>query len=171
MASMKRRASGPLRYTEHGLTYVVALLLAGGDRVEAAQAAVDGSKAVTAVLHQQSRAITKRDASEVWIPAAETMALLSWFWFVIVAAAAVLALVFVPSNPDPSILVPIALVLAFPSAMFVSRQVCYQVIRRILRSENLSRSALLWIRRWHSAPAVCALATVMWAVWMFTFSG
>ncbi|WRZ93015.1 hypothetical protein OHB54_30580 [Streptomyces sp. NBC_01007] len=157
-----------LRVCETRMAALVFLVFARGDRQEAAAAAAEGDRAVTDLLRARPGKIRRKAAQGVWDPAADTLGFRSWLWFVIAALLGVVPALVAPGSTTAERYARIAfsLVVAVPSALFVSRQSGHVLVQRALRAETAGRRSLVWIGRWLGEGAVLVLTLGMWVLWM-----
>jgi hypothetical protein len=164
--------NGILHACDTRLTFLAFLILSRGDRKEAESAAADADEAVREVLREKPGKIQKKTENTVWIPALEALGLRSWLWFVLAAVAGVVEVLVVPQSltRNPFVWILQAFAPAFPSALFVSRQMSHLVARRALQIGAAEPRSIRWIARWHNGAAVLALTVSAWGAWMTVFA-
>jgi hypothetical protein len=172
MAAVNKQRHGIAHAADTRLTYLAFLVLSKGDRKEAASAAADADKAVSELLREKPGKIQRHTGNTVWIPAVDALGLCSWLWLVVAAVVAVVILLAVPRSLTNNSFVWIlqALTPAFPSALFVSRQMSHLVARRTLQAGTAQLTSIRRLVRWQSDAVVLALTVCAWGAWMTVFA-
>ncbi|MET7737760.1 hypothetical protein ABZT02_41665 [Streptomyces sp. NPDC005402] len=168
MAAVTKNHKSMLRSVETRLTTLIFLILARGDRQEAAIAAAEADQAVAELFELRPGKIRRKAENNVWGPASDVLGFRSWLWFVVAALVGVgcLLLGTGDSTAERYVRIALSLVVAVPSALFLSRQLSHILTRRALRTGNAEQRTLLWISRWLGESAVLILTLGMWGIWI-----
>jgi hypothetical protein len=168
MVAVTKSSERILRASATRLTTWAYLVLERGNRREAAIAATEADEAVADLLKLQPGKIPRKAENGVWSPASDVLAFRSWLWFVVAVLLAVVSLLLVPgaSAAERYVRIALSLVVAVPSALFLSRQLSHILTRRALRTGSAEQRTLLWISRWPSESAVLILTLGMWGLWI-----
>jgi hypothetical protein len=168
MAAVTKNHRSMLRSVETRLTALIFLVLAHGDRQEAAIAATEADQALAKLLELRPGKIRRKAENNVWGPASDVLGFRSWLWFVVAALVGVgcLLLGTGDSTAERYVRIALSLVIAVPSALFLSRQLGHILTRRALRTGNAEQRTLLWISRWLAESAVLILTLGMWGIWI-----
>ena len=162
VTSGRRGFAGSL---DRWLLFLVSLAVARGDRSEAEAETAAGVRSIDAVLTDRPGSVRRKQENENWSPALYLMGMLSFGWFLLTAVFGVALVLLIPVTSPPWIRVSAALLPAVPSALFVSRQICHALVRRVLRNGTASRGLLRGLAFWYGDVIAGLLTLVSWVGW------
>jgi len=151
----------PIRWCEEKVQYAAFFVVSRGDRAAASEIVADSVSAIGMVTSASAGRIRKK-SEYVWDEAGGALGFRAMAWFLISAFIGVGG-VFLPRDAFFGYLT--ITVASVPTALFASRQLAHQVVRKALVRGRLTPRAQLWLPRWLSGGFVALLALPAWGVW------